>query len=557
MQNSYYNPEPSQDPRTASIHSQPSLLQTQSTSPSVPSNVSELTYSVGWICALFIELTAARAMFDEDYGSFEHQDAADTNLYARGRIHSHNVIIACLPSGVDGISAATVVAINMRRSFPNISVNLLVGIGGGIPHLQKGVDIRLGDVVVSKPEGDYGGVIQYPKGKVEDHGFESGPLFVHKGALNKPPPFLLKRLNMIQSDHERCESKISLYLEEMLRKDPYMKSKGYGMPISEDCLYENFAECDFHGKPLAIHKVQRAKRESSAPVIHYGNIASGDYVIKDANFRDYLRNTYAARCVEMEAAGLMDDFPCIIIRGICDYADRFKSDDWHRYAASTAAAFAKEFLLYIGPKQSQQLHVNLNSSSYLLSPPAPQPEFFPASNSFQEDSMTVTELLAQGNSRLDRSELTKTDLLHAHQSFSSALSKLTTSTDATTDKTLCRVYHKLMMTSLQMTFLRTDANERVQRVDMAIEYGRKAFHHAERSGNTDRLMQMKFYFACVRARKVVLCSSSTSERRTMLDELDAVMIKVRQSRTLNPIPYQAMYDNYRTSLLKVSGTQFP
>lgn len=49
----------------------------------------------------------------------------------------------------------------------------------------------------------------------------------------------------------------------------------------------------------------------------------------------------------MEAAGLMDDFPCVVIRGICDYADSYKRRQWQRYAAATAAAYAKESLMAI------------------------------------------------------------------------------------------------------------------------------------------------------------------------------------------------------------------
>ncbi|KAL3444390.1 hypothetical protein BJX65DRAFT_310973 [Aspergillus insuetus] len=47
----------------------------------------------------------------------------------------------------------------------------------------------------------------------------------------------------------------------------------------------------------------------------------------------------------MEAAGLMNTYPCLVIRGICDYADSHKNKAWQGYAAATAAAFAKELLL--------------------------------------------------------------------------------------------------------------------------------------------------------------------------------------------------------------------
>jgi nucleoside phosphorylase len=46
----------------------------------------------------------------------------------------------------------------------------------------------------------------------------------------------------------------------------------------------------------------------------------------------------------MEAAGLMDEFSCLVIRGICDYADSHKNKRWQPYAAATAAAYMKELL---------------------------------------------------------------------------------------------------------------------------------------------------------------------------------------------------------------------
>lgn len=43
----------------------------------------------------------------------------------------------------------------------------------------------------------------------------------------------------------------------------------------------------------------------------------------------------------------MDLFPCLIIWGICDYADSHKSKAWQPYAAATAAAYARGLLLVI------------------------------------------------------------------------------------------------------------------------------------------------------------------------------------------------------------------
>ncbi|KAM5362478.1 hypothetical protein ACJA88_014018 [Fusarium oxysporum] len=85
--------------------------------------------------------------------------------------------------------------------------------------------------------------------------------------------------------------------------------------------------------------------------VHYGLITSGNQVIKDATIQDRLTKDLGGHvlCVEMEAAGLTYNFPCIVIRGICDYADSHKNKDWQEHAAAVAAAFAKEFLQYIQP----------------------------------------------------------------------------------------------------------------------------------------------------------------------------------------------------------------
>lgn len=52
-------------------------------------------------------------------------------------------------------------------------------------------------------------------------------------------------------------------------------------------------------------------------------------------------------CLETEAAGLMNAFPCLVIRGICDYADAHKNDQWKGYTAAATAAYAKELLTMI------------------------------------------------------------------------------------------------------------------------------------------------------------------------------------------------------------------
>jgi nucleoside phosphorylase len=87
------------------------------------------------------------------------------------------------------------------------------------------------------------------------------------------------------------------------------------------------------------------------PTIHYGCIASGNQVMRCGETRDRLARELGIICFKMEAAGLMDTFPCLAIRGICDYADSHKNKEWQEYAAAAAAAYAKEFLLTTPAKQ--------------------------------------------------------------------------------------------------------------------------------------------------------------------------------------------------------------
>jgi nucleoside phosphorylase len=87
-------------------------------------------------------------------------------------------------------------------------------------------------------------------------------------------------------------------------------------------LYVPFWRCEMCDNG----KVLKRSRKPGKPVVHYETIASGNQVVKDPRVRDRLSQEFGALCVEMEAAGLMNDFPCIVIRGICDYADSHKND---------------------------------------------------------------------------------------------------------------------------------------------------------------------------------------------------------------------------------------
>ncbi|KAH0161832.1 purine and uridine phosphorylase, partial [Aureobasidium melanogenum] len=290
-------------------------------------------YAIGIICALFEEKAAVEAMLDKKHDALD-QKPEDTNSYTFGRIGKHNVVIACLPGGHQGKAAAATVATHMKHSFP-IKLGLMVGIGGGVP--SQVPDIRLGDVVVSLPKDTHGGVIQYDLGKMESDGFR------RKGHLDKPPKALLSAINSLRAKHEANEPDFPGYLS-VISENRRMAKK-YGFQGSEnDQLFDNNNQA-----------VIRGPREDDSPQVFYGTIGSGDLVVKDGEARDSRAAEDKIFCFEMEAAGLMNDFPCLVIRGISDYADSRKNDRWQPYAAATAAAYAKELLTAVSVQEVEKL----------------------------------------------------------------------------------------------------------------------------------------------------------------------------------------------------------
>lgn len=315
-------------------------------------------YTVGWLCTLPKEQTAATAMLDEIHPDLP-KPPNDRNTYTLGAIGKHNIAIACLPKGSVGTNSAATVATHMVNTFPSIKVGLMVGIGGGIPS-----KVRLGDVVVSTPVDRYPGVVQWDFGKAE-----KDSNFKRTGSLNSPPNALLTALAKLETKHEMHGSKIHQYLDDLGKKWPRLAPKYLRSNSLEDILFkadyghvsESTTDCtavpdnndgeEEEENCLFCDRTQVVKRKPRDMRVHYGLIASGNQVIKDATFRDKLNKDLGSNvlCVEMEAAGLMNNFPCIIIRGICDYADSHKNKNWQEHAAAIAAAFAKELLEYVQP----------------------------------------------------------------------------------------------------------------------------------------------------------------------------------------------------------------
>ncbi|KAL3485650.1 putative wd40 protein [Aspergillus germanicus] len=308
-------------------------------------------YTVGWICALETEYVAARAFLDKKHDIPAALSPNDNNNYTLGEIKGHQIVIAVLPNGEYGTSSAANVARDMLHSFPNIRFGLMVGIGGGAP--SKNHDIRLGDIVVSSPRNGRGGLLQYDFGKDLQ-----GEEFHQTGFLNQPPPILRAAVSGLRAQYEEEGHRLKERTQALLHGNERLKRK-YAQPSPRtDVLYKkDFVHPNPEtscgkvcGRKNVIKRPNRTDAEDN-PAIHYGLIASGNRVIKNAVFRDKLAGDEGVLCFEMEAAGLMNHFPCLVIRGICDYSDSHKNKAWQGYAAMVAAAYAKDLLCQIVPQR--------------------------------------------------------------------------------------------------------------------------------------------------------------------------------------------------------------
>lgn len=241
-------------------------------------------YTVLWMSALSTEYQAAQQFLDEQHQGPRVLSRGDSNHYTLGKIANHHVVLTLLPIGEYGVGSAAAVLQNALNSFENIKIGLMVGVGGGAPALE---DIRLGDVVVSTPKDGKGGVFHYDFGKVIQ-----GCDYKRTGFLNQPHTVVRNAVNALATKYESQGHQIVQSIGSILDKNPRLKRK-YGLPPKEsDRLYEpSFVHADENQSCVTCcgldhHIVERKPRDEweDNPAIHYGLIASGNTLIKDARF---------------------------------------------------------------------------------------------------------------------------------------------------------------------------------------------------------------------------------------------------------------------------------
>ncbi|KKA24369.1 hypothetical protein T310_1554, partial [Rasamsonia emersonii CBS 393.64] len=335
-------------------------------------------FEIAIICALPLEFDAVEALFDEHYDEFDHtygKQRGDGNWYRTGRIGRHSIVLACLPGMGKGSAASA--ASSLRVSFIGINLALVVGICGGVPFPSENIEIILGDVIISDSVIEYDFGRQYPDGFQRKSGIKET-----LGRPNRDIRTFLSGLktrrmhNQLQEELLKCLQDLQKHLDgkwrypgatqDRLFEASYRHKHYHQVPVaacicadcqsSRDPVCDEALENDCSKLRCMGGLIQRSRlsADSPNPLVHFGSIASADTVMKSGEHRDALAKTEKVIGFEMEGAGVWDNLPCVIIKGVCDYADSHKNKIWQDYAAATAASCAKAFLEF-WPATTQDL----------------------------------------------------------------------------------------------------------------------------------------------------------------------------------------------------------
>ncbi|KAK1982701.1 phosphorylase superfamily protein [Colletotrichum cereale] len=330
-------------------------------------------FHVAMICALPLEYDAAVLAFDEIWAGLEDdlgKAVQDPNIYTLGRIGKHNVVLVFL-SGMGKFNAASATA-NLHSSYCELRLALLCGLCGSVPNIDGTNEVLLGDVIISNS------VVQYDLGRRYPSQF--APKDTIGDSLGRPTKEIRSLLIGFETQRKRQELQrlVSQNLAVVQRKaveDGY--DVDYSRPRAEDVLFQSDylqrhreqkqcgrsesyicnkaakapceeLKCDVcHQVPrkrLQTRGEQQPPSESQRPRVFVGQIGSGDTVMKSGQHRDCIAREHGLIAFEMEGAGIWDEIPCIIVKGVCDYADSHKNKEWQCYAAATAASTMEALL---------------------------------------------------------------------------------------------------------------------------------------------------------------------------------------------------------------------
>jgi nucleoside phosphorylase len=274
------------------------------------------------------EYAAVLAVFGEEQSipSREHVLSPITYVTIRrpdGRI---NYIVLAGISG-QGIAQAAAMASLIKYKCRHVTKIILVGIAAGQPNLSDGErDVRLGDIVVGN------NIIQYDHVKRTD-----GKIDLRGDKLPTADSDLINLANRLRASQEFAENVDRLKPWQRYIDENVLKIRKAARPKAEQD--KNYPQRNYTVGT-------EYERSDNYPYVHFGTIGSAGTLLKDSKYRDNLNLKYKTIAYEMEGAGVAiasatNGFGYLIVRGICDYADSDKNDQWQTYASVCAASFAR------------------------------------------------------------------------------------------------------------------------------------------------------------------------------------------------------------------------
>jgi len=294
-------------------------------------NIQQGNPTIGIITALPKEYAAVKALLDEPKEKwFPGRGAGRQYVIGKvpGCIGGKHTVILCLAAM--GTNIAAVRANLLLQHFPSIESVIMVGIAGGVPNPNKPDEhVRLGDIVVSNRNG----VVQY------DFGTETIQELKDKHPPRPPSSELLEAVSLLNVKEIEGERPWLKFIERALLP------KGTRRPSGKKDRLIGTEE-----PKKAIRHPHDPKRLKDQPRVFTGAIASANRVLKNPIKRDRLRDKFRVKAVEMEGAGIADaawfsdKAGYLVVRGICDYCDSSKGDQWQAYAAAVAAAYTRALL---------------------------------------------------------------------------------------------------------------------------------------------------------------------------------------------------------------------
>jgi nucleoside phosphorylase len=291
--------------------------------------------SVGIITALPHEYAAVEVLLESRRPLYvSGEGAGGQYVYgeipaANGRVHS--IVLALLPDMGNNIASAR--AAILLQHFKTVRTVIMSGIAGGVPHPAKPSEhVRLGDIVITNRQG----VVQYDFDKEE---LEDGEVKItYRNPPRPPSASLIQTARLLQAGEMQGRRPWLQFVRRALERLSVTRP-----PDETDTLASST-----NPDEMVPHPVD-SRRVIGEPRVFSGPIASANKLLKNPIRRDQLRETFGVKAVEMEGSGIADatwiaEVQYMVIRGICDYCDKNKGEEWQNYAAVVAAAYTRALL---------------------------------------------------------------------------------------------------------------------------------------------------------------------------------------------------------------------